>query len=134
MLIGLIGEPLRLRRPIKLMKRAHRAQVPPERIHQTNELLFQEQHRRSGIVQDVGEFRRRQPNIERKENGLRFQNSEVGFQQPMAVQTEKGYAISRLHSGTTQRSRQTPHPIAKLGIGKAQILAHHRCLIGELLF
>ena len=83
-----------MRRPIKLMEGAHGAQIPPERIHKTDKLLFQKQHRRSGIIQNVGELRRCQANIERKQNATRFQNSEIGFQQPMAVQAEERHAIA----------------------------------------
>src|SRR5258706_11259577 len=52
----------------------------------------------------------------------------------MTVEAEKSNAIPRLHTSRTQCSRQTPHTFSKLGIGKAQILAHYRCLMGKLLF
>jgi len=90
------------------MKRAHRAQVPPEGIYKTHEFFFQEQYRRLGIIQNVSKLRRCQPMIERKQHAARFQNSVVGFQQPMAIQAEERHAISRLHSGAAQCSRQTP--------------------------
>jgi hypothetical protein len=52
----------------------------------------------------------------------------------MAVEAEKCHAIARLHSGGAQRSGQTSYTIAKLGIGKPQIMAHHGRLAGKLLF
>jgi len=52
----------------------------------------------------------------------------------MAVQAEKCYAIAGFQSRVTQRSRQTPHTIAKLGIRESLVLTHHRGLARKLLF
>src|SRR5208337_2492398 len=83
--VSLSGKPLRLRCSIEWMERTHGLQIPPERIHKTNKLLLQEQYRRSRIIQNVGKLRPCQAIVERKQNAARLQNSEVGFQQPMAV-------------------------------------------------
>jgi hypothetical protein len=115
------------------MKRANGAQVAAEGIDEAGELLFEEEERGSGIIQDVGQLGRGQADIEWKQDAAGLEDSEVGFKEAMAVEAEEGDAISWLRSGGAQSSSQARDAIAKFGIGKAEVLADNRRLARKLL-
>src|SRR5207245_11166310 len=93
-------------------------------IHDVEELLFQEKHCRSGIIQEVGELMRRKPDVQRKQYCARFRDAIVGLQQAMAIHAQEGDAVAGLDAGLAQSARKTANTLGKLRICKPLVSAH----------
>ncbi len=83
------------------------------------EIGFVDQHARLGMVQNGGEFERREPNIERHDDGAGQRNAEVAFQKLVVVEAEVGDAVARLDARGEQAGRQPLAAFAEFGIGEA---------------
>src|SRR3989441_11705452 len=76
-LIILRPKPVCLRPAIKQEEGLHCRDPLANGIRDLEELLFQEKHCRSGIIQDVGELMRRKPDVQRKQYRSEEHTSEL---------------------------------------------------------
>ncbi len=106
----------------------------PERVHQAEKLFLQKKHFGPGIVQDVDELLRGQPHIQRKEHGTGFENTVVGFEQPVAIHAEKCNAVPWLDNGILQRTAQPGGTVRKFRVRKSLVPAHYGSPMRILLF
>ncbi len=67
-----------------------------ELLHQRREVIFKQQHARAGMIQDVFQLQRRQPDVQRHHDGARQHHSVIAFQQLMRVEAEIGDAVAAL--------------------------------------
>src|SRR5256884_1714755 len=53
-------------------------------------MALQEEHARAGVIQDISKLLRSKPNVQRQQNGSRFDDTVISFEQAMAVGAQKG--------------------------------------------
>jgi hypothetical protein len=104
-----------------------------KRFDQSKKLLLNEKNCCAGVVQNVSEFRRGEPDVQWQENRAGFQNSVVGFEQAVTIGAKECHAVAGLYPRLPQRSRQTSRALGKFGIGKSLLIANHRGSAGVLL-
>src|SRR5271156_3117666 len=75
------SEPRSFRRTIQLDEHFHRVKILAKGFHQSEKLLLHEEDRRAGIIQNVGQLFRCEPDIQREQNSAGFQNAVVGLKQ-----------------------------------------------------
>src|SRR5256884_7843799 len=68
---------------------------------------LQEEHARAGVIQDISKLLRSKPNVQRQQNGSRFDDTVISFEQAMAVGAQKGHAVARPNAGFTQGDRKS---------------------------
>ena len=119
---------------VQLAKHFLSKEHPCERFGQAEKLLLDEKNCGLGIVQDVAQFVRREPDIQRQQNRSRFQNAVIRFQQAVAIGAEEGDAIAGAHCRLAQRSRETPGAFGELRVRKTFVVADDRGSARILLF
>ncbi len=106
----------------------------PKRIHDLSELFFQEEHFHPGVIQNVGQFPRSEPEVQREQHRAGFQYAVIRFEKPMAIQAEKCNPVARFHPRFAQSAGETAGTFSELRVRETTVSANHGCLIGELLF
>ena len=82
------------------------------------------------MVEDVGDFRRRQPGIDGHQNGARQRHAEVRLQHRRNVGTQKADAVPLHHPDAVQSGRQPVHPVLQLPVSEARIVVDNRSFVG----
>ena len=100
-------------------------ELRPERFDQFEEMALHEEHARAGVIQDISKLLRSKPNVQRQQNGSRFDDTVISFEQAMAVGAQKGHAVARPNAGFTQGACKPAYARGKLRVGKPLFSTHH---------
>ena len=85
------------------------------------------------VVEDVGQFGRREPDIEGQQDAVRFEHTVVRLEQAVAVGAEERHAVAAARPFGTECPGQAGCAIGELGVGEALVAADDRQIAGELL-
>ena len=85
-----------------------------------------------GIVEDVGQFGRSEPDVEGQQDAVGFEHAVVRLEQAVAVGAEERHAVTLPPLGPGVH-RPTGGAIGELGIGESLVAADDRHIAGELL-
>ena len=99
-------------------------------LDEGQELLFQQQQPRFGVVEDVTEIPGGEAHVERQKDGAGLYHPVVGFQQAVTIAAEIGHHRSGLDSQRHQGVRQSVGSPAELAVAEALGSADHRGLVG----
>ena len=83
------------------------------------ELGVDEQHARSGVLEDVADLRGAQPHVDRHEHAAGRRHRVVELEQLGHVRAQRGHAIVALQPARAQRRGEPVHALAQLGVGAA---------------
>ena len=98
-----------------------RAQLLDERF----EIRLVDDDARLGVVQNTGQFQRREPHVERHHDGPGQQDSEIALQQFVVVKTEIRHAVARADAQAVETSRQPLATLAEFGIRETAAAGNH---------
>src|SRR5262249_41101758 len=76
----------------------------------------------------------RKPDIQRKQNRTGFGNSEIRFEKPVTIQTEKCHPVACRHPRCAKSTGETSGTFAQLRVAESLVSAYDRGLAGQLLF
>src|SRR5215469_13774939 len=97
-------------------------------------MALQEQDARPGILQDVSNLLRGQPDVERQQDGARLDDAVVGLQQAVTVGAQESDAVAGLNASLSQRACKLAHALGELAIGEPLFPAHHGGPLWKLLY
>src|SRR5579864_7335670 len=127
-------EPGSLRCSVKHEESLHSRNALPKRIHDLSELFFQEEHFHPGVIQNVGQFPRSEPEVQREQHRAGFQYAVIRFEKPMAIQAEKCNPVARFHPRFAQSTGETAGTFTELCVSETTVSTNHGRLSRELLF
>ena len=87
-----------------------------ELLEQRHEAAVDDHRAVAGVVGDVGEIVRVQPEVERVQHEARARDPEVGLEVRVVVPRERGDAVASLETELVQRDRELPRPPAEVGV------------------
>ena len=126
-------QPVRLGRTIEQIDPLDARHVAAECLRQRQQRLLHEQESCPGIVEDVGQFGRSEPDVEGQEDAVRFEHAVVRLEQAVAVGAEERHPVATLHPFRTKCAGQARGAIGELGVGEPLVAADDRQIAGELL-
>ena len=133
LVVGVRRQPIRPGLAIEQVDPFDARDVAAERLRQRQQRLLHEQKPGSGVVEDVGQFGRREPDIEGQQDAVRFEHTVVRLEQAVAVGAEERHAVAAARPFGTQCPGQAGGAIGELGIGETLVAANDRHITGELL-
>jgi hypothetical protein len=126
-------QPVRLRRTIEQVRPFDARHVAAEGLSERQQRLFDEQESGPGIVEDEGQFGRREPDVEGQKDAIGFEHAVVRLEQPVAVGTEERHAVATPRPFCTKSAGQPGGAIGELGVHEALVAANDCQIVGELL-
>jgi len=133
LVVAVRRQPVRLRRAIEQVDPFDAWYVAAERLRQWQQRLLHEQESRPGIVEDVRQFGRSEPDIEGQEDAVRLEHAVVRLEQTVAVGAEERHTVAASGPLRTECAGQAGGPIGELGVREALVAADDRQIVGELL-
>ena len=104
-------------------------QLVPHRADQFRQFRVDAQHLAAGMVEDVGDFRRRQPGVDGHQDGPGQRHAEVRLQHGRDVGAQEADAVALDHADAVQSGRQPVHPVLQLPVGGARFVVDHGCFV-----
>src|SRR5229473_6369347 len=111
-------KPWRFWSALKLAECSYFRNILAKRLDQAEKLFLNKEDCRPGIIQNVAQFARCEPDVEREQHGAGFWHSVVGFEQAVAVAAEERDAIAGLNTSLAQSSRKTAGAVSELRVSK----------------
>ena len=133
LVVAVRRQPVRLRRAIEQVNPFDAWHVAAERLRQRQQRLLHEQESRSGIVEDVGQFGRSEPDVEGQQDAVRLEHAVVRLEQTVAVGAEERHAVAAPGPLRPECAGQPGRAIGELGVGESLVAADDRQIVGELL-
>ena len=127
------GQPGRFGIAIQLVNCFYRGNIVSKGIGQAQKLLFHEKDGRPGIIQNVTQLARGEPDVQRQQNGAGLQNAVIRFQQAVTIAAEKCHSITGLDASLAQGTGQAADPLAEFSVRISEFIADNRGPAGELL-
>ena len=82
-------------------------------------------HACATVIDDVGKIGRRQPEVDRHDDGADLRHGVVALQMAMCVGGNVGHPVARLNAKGLQGGRPAIAALEELGIGEAQITVNN---------
>ena len=109
--------------------RLNAGQLVPHRADQRRQFRVDAQHLATGMVDNVGDFRRRQSGIDAYQNRPGQGHTEVRLQHGRGVGAQEGDAVALDHADAVQSGRQPVHPMLQLPVGVTRIVVDNGCFV-----
>ena len=100
-----------------------------ERLYQWRKIVFIHQDPRFGVIEDAGQLRSRQPDVQGHDDGARLNHTVISLQKLMVIETQIRDPLARTHALRKQRAGQPLAPLPEFGVGKPPRATDHTRLL-----
>ena len=92
---------------------------------------MEEDDLRGGVVEDVRDLVRREPDVDRVEDGARLDDAVVGLEQVVGVEGDERHPVAGLDAELDERVGQPVRPIAECAVGELLVPVDDTDLVTE---